>query len=178
MAPRLWHKTINTFLSLGFTQSEADPNLYIYMTKTMLISDAKNAIQSSTVHSFICQRHVDSLPPHRYRRRRQSQGEVHEAIQIASLDPAHQLFKIDIQQSTNAHCSTPLGPHTKLNKRAESALNDKSTVLDNKGIKLYQAIVGSFIPQAGHLTATRRVLRYLRATADYRLLTARAPMVI
>ena len=33
-------------------------------------------------------------------------------------------------------------------------------------------------PQAGHLTAARRVLRYLRETADYRLLTARAPMDI
>ena len=163
----------------------------------MLISGAKKAIQSSTVHSFICQRHADSLPPHRYRRRRQSQGEVHEAIQIASLDPAHQFFKIDIQQSTNAHCSTPLGPHIKLNRRAESALDDKSTALDNKGIKLYQAIVGSPMyatlatrpdiafavaalcrynasPQAGHLTAAQRVLRYFRATADYRLLYRRS----
>ena len=36
-APRLWSKTINAFLSLEFKQSEADPDLYIYMTKAMLI---------------------------------------------------------------------------------------------------------------------------------------------
>ena len=36
-ATRLWDKTINAFLSLKFKQSEADPDPYIYMTKTMLI---------------------------------------------------------------------------------------------------------------------------------------------
>ena len=36
-APRLWNKTINAFLSLEFKQSEADPDLYIYMTKATLI---------------------------------------------------------------------------------------------------------------------------------------------
>ena len=82
--------------------------------------------------------------------------------------------------------STPLDLHTRLDEIA-------GTALDNNGIKLYQAIIGSPMcaalatrpdiafavaalcrynasPQAGHLTAARRVLRYLRATADYRLL--------
>ena len=35
MAPRPWHKTIDAFLlSLEFTQSEADPNLYIRRDKS------------------------------------------------------------------------------------------------------------------------------------------------
>ena len=36
-ATRLWDKTINAFLLLEFKQSEADPDLYIYMTMAMLI---------------------------------------------------------------------------------------------------------------------------------------------
>ena len=36
-APQLWNKTINAFLSLEFKQSEADPDLYRYMSKAMLI---------------------------------------------------------------------------------------------------------------------------------------------
>ena len=33
----LWDKTINAVFSLEFKQSEADPDLYIYMTKAILI---------------------------------------------------------------------------------------------------------------------------------------------
>ena len=129
--------------------------------------------------------------------------------QITNLSPARQFLGIDIQRHTDgsislgqpayfkpilkrfqmedAHpFSTPLDLHTRLD-------GISGTALDNNGIKLYQAIVGSLMcaalatrpdiafavvalcrynasPQAGHLTAARRVLRYLKATADHRLL--------
>ena len=43
-APRLWHKTINAFLlSLEFTQSEADPNLYIRRNRSDARHDRSDA---------------------------------------------------------------------------------------------------------------------------------------
>ena len=52
--------------------------------------------------------------------------------------------------------STPLNPQVKLDRIAETAAE---TTLDDKGTKLNQANIGSLI----------RVLRDLKATADYRL---------
>ena len=100
-------------------------------------------------------------------------------MHILKLGPTRQFLGIDIQRHADgsislgqpAHfkltlkrfrmedaqpVSTPLDPQIKLDGIAETRAE---TALDDKGTKLYQAIIGSLI----------RVLRYLKATADYRL---------
>ena len=83
----------------------------------------------------------------------------------------------------------PLDTHVKLD---EIAINKTPRLLGNEDQKLYQAIVGFLMyavfatrpdisfavatlcqynsrPRTGHITAARRVLRYLKRTADLRL---------
>ena len=84
---------------------------------------------------------------------------------------------------------TPLDAHVKLD---EIAINKTPRLLDSKDQKLYQAIIGSLMyaalptrpdisfavaalcrynsqPRTGHMTAARRVIRYLKGTTDLRL---------
>ena len=131
---------------------------------------------------------------------------------ITNLGPARQFLGIDIQRHEDGSISlgqlafiqtilkrfsmdkahpvqTPLDTHVKLD---EIALEETASLLDNKGTKLYQAIVGSLMyaalatrpdiaftvaalcrynsqPRTGHMTAAKRVLRYLKGTAELRL---------
>ena len=78
----------------------------------MLIPDAREAIRSSTVNSFICLQHADSLLPHRYRRACQGQSKVHDAVQNYAHPVQHRSIRTpNSTKQPKAH-STTKAPHS------------------------------------------------------------------
>jgi len=198
-APRLWNDDINIFLlSLEFTQSLADPNLYLCSDGILMllyIHDIPMLYSEDATKAAI-----------------EVKARLSEKYKITILCPACQFLGIEIHREENgtgtgislgqmafintilkqfnmqnAHgASTPMDPNVKLDlaeDRGENALED---------IKGYQAIVGSLMyaaiatwpdisfavaalcgynscPFTSHLTATNRVLQYFKSTTDFRL---------
>ena len=156
-APRLWYQEINSFLiSLGFIQSLADPNLYI-----------KRSIDNSG--SIYLLLYVDDMkifyPQNAKAAVDYIKSRLMKQYRITNLGPTRQFLGIDIERHADgsislgqpayvklilkrfrmedAHpVSTPLDPHVKLDEIAETTAE---TALDDKGTKLYQAIVGSLM---------------------------------
>jgi len=198
-APRLWHHDINTFLlSLEFTQSLADPNLY-------LCSDG--------ILMLLYVNHISMLYPEDATNAAiEVKARLLEKYKITNLGPANQFLGIEIHPEVNctstgislgqktfitmilkqfnmqnAHgASTPMDPNVKID------LAEDRGGKELKDIKGYQAIVGSLLyaalatrpyisvavaalcrynsrPFTSHLTAANRVLQYLKSTADCRL---------
>jgi len=194
-APRLWHDDINAFLlSLGFTQSLADPNLYLRSDGILILlyvddismsypqAAAKAAIEVKAKHS--------------------------QKYKIMNLGPARQFFGIEIHRdgtrvslSQKAYIatilrqfdmehthriSTPMDPNVRLDLAEDWGEKELEDIID------YQAVVGSVMyaalatrpeisyavtalsrynsrPFTSHMTAAKRVLQYLKSTADFRL---------
>jgi hypothetical protein len=194
-APRLWHDDINAFLlSLGFTQSSADPNLYL------------------PSYGILILRYVDNIsmayPEAATKAAIEVKAKLSEKYIITNLGPARQFLGIEIHRDDtgislgqkayiatilrrfgmeNTHgVSTPMDPNVKLDlaeDRGEKELED---------ITVYQAVVGSLMyaalatrpdisyadaalccynsrPFTSHITAAKRVFQYLKSTADFRL---------
>ena len=196
-APRLWHGDINDFLLLlGFTQSKADPNLYIFGGRPLIllllyVDDISMAYPSNAAAAV-----------------KDTKANLAAKYKITNLGAARQFLGIEIQRGgggeislcqrafinsvlkrfhmENAHgASTPMDVHVKLDL-AESRGEREVDPTD------YQAIVGSLMyialetrpdipyavsalsrynsrPFTSHLTAAKRVLRYLKPTAHHRL---------
>ena len=197
LAPRLWHNDINTFLlSLEFTQSQADPNLYLRSDGILMLL------------------YVDDFsmlyPKHASKAAIEVKARLSEKYKITNVGPACQFLGTEIHREENgtgislgqkvfittilkrfnmqnAHdVSPPMDPNVKLDlaeNRGEKELKD---------IKGYQAIVGSLMdaalatrpdisfavaalcwynprPFTSHLTAAKRVLQYLKSTTNFRL---------
>jgi hypothetical protein len=198
-APRLWHNDINAFLlSLGFTQSLADPNLYLRSDGILIllyVDDISMSYPEAAAKAAI-----------------EVKAKLLEKYKITNLGPARQFLGIEIHRDgtgdgtgvslgqkayiitilrrfgmEHTHdVSTPMDPNVKLDlaeDRGEKELED---------ITNYQAIVGSLMyaalatrpdisyavaalsrynsrPFTSHMTAAKRVLQYLKSTADFRL---------
>jgi hypothetical protein len=202
-APKLWFDAINGFLlSLGFVQSEADPNLYtkgdihllLYVDDILLFypqTDADNA--KLVTNALMAKFKMKDLGA-----ARQFLGlEISRDSDTISL--GQEKFVNDIIARFGMQDAfdvpTPLDPGVKLDATTGSKPADTSR---------YQSIVGSLMyaalgtrpdiayavaalcrynaaPTAIHMTAAVRVLRYLKATASqklvYRRTTAIEPFV-
>jgi len=196
-APRLWHNDINTFLlPLEFTESQADPNLYLrsdgiqmllYVDDISMLYPKDTTKAEIEVKARLLEKYkITNLGPER-----QFLGiEIHCEENGTGISPGQKAFITTILKRfhiQNAHdVSTPMDPNVKLDlaeNRGEKELKD---------IKGYQAIVGSLMytalatwpdmsfpvaalcrynsrPFTSHLTAAKRVLQYLKSTANFRL---------
>jgi hypothetical protein len=198
-APRLWYRDIDTFLRfIGFIQSHADPNLYIYGNGTrrvlllLYVDDLSIGYPASAASEAV-----------------KIKASLKAKYRITDLGTAKQFLGIQVEIGPRSNeimlsqsvfiCSvlrrygmenssgvaTPMDTHTKL---------DAATGHDDKEAdpKLYQAIIGSLMylalatrpdiafavsalsrynahPLTTHLTAAIRVLRYLKATVNHKL---------
>jgi len=194
-APRLWHDDINAFLlSLGFTQSSANPNLYLRSDGILIllyVDDNSMSYPEAATKAAI-----------------EVKAKLSEKYKITSLGPACQFLGIEIHRDgtgislgQKAYITTilrrfgmehthsvsmPIDPNIKL----DLAEARREKVLDD--ITDYQAVVGSLMyaalatrrdisyavaalsrynsrPFTSHMTAAKRVLQYLKSTADFRL---------
>ena len=196
-APRLWHNDIDTcLLSLEFTQSQADPNLYLRSDGILMLLYVDDI---SMLHPKVASKaaiQVKARLSEKYKitnhgLARQFLGmEIHREENGTGISPGQKALITTILKRfhiQNAHdVSTPMDPNVKLDlaeNRGEKELKD---------IKGYQAIVGSLMytalatwpdmsfpvaalcrynsrPFTSHLTAAKRVLQYLKSTANFRL---------
>ena len=194
-APRLSHDDINAFLlSLGFTQSPADPNLYLCSNSILIflyVDDICMSYPGAATNAVI-----------------EVKAPLSEKYKIMNLSPAHQFLSIEI------HCdgtgislgqkacittilrrfgmehthgvSTPMDPNITLDLAEDLGEKKLDDITD------YQAVMGSLMyaahatqpdnlyavaalsrhnsrPFTSHITAAKRVLQYLKSTADFRL---------
>jgi len=196
-APRLWHNTINTLLlSLEFTQSQADPNLYPRSDGILMFSyvdDISMLYPKDATKAVI-----------------EVKARLSEKYKITNLGPARQFLGIEkhrndngtgISLGQNAFITTILKRFNMQNAHDVTTPIDPNVTLDLaedrgekelKDIKGYQAIVGLLMyaaratrpdisfavaalcrynsrPFTSHLTAAKRVLQYLKSSANFRL---------
>jgi len=194
-APRLWHNDINAFLlSLGFTQSSADPNLYLRSDGILIllyVDDISMSYAQVTAKTAI-----------------EVKAKLSEKYQIMNLGPARQFLGIEIHRDEigtgislgqkayittilrrfgmdHTHgVSTPMDPNKKLDlaeDRGEKELDDITDLKAVVGSLLYAALATrpdiSFAvaalprytswPFTSHMTTAKRVLQYLKSTADF-----------
>ena len=190
-APRLWFIEINSYLlSLGFCQSSVEPSLYIADSVILLlyVDDMLILFKDISVGEEIKQRLQDKYkmtdlgPVKRFLgmtiERTANGYNLHQESYIESL-----LSKHSMTDSYNA--CTPIETHAKLDIKS----GDIDALVDQKA---YLAIVGSLMyaalgtrpdisyavgllsrfnsdPRTRHLTAAKRVLRYLKRTKDLKL---------
>ena len=187
-SPRLWHKEIDSFLlSLDFTQSLAEPNLYL--TNNVLILLYVDHLQLF----FNCREKAEEI-----------KGKLKEKYRMTDLGPTRRFLDMDIDtmESGFALYQTPYiesllqrfkmtdayGVDTPIdcNVSLEMTENDTDKLVDQIA---YLAIVGSLMyaalgtrpdtsfavsllssfnakPRTRHLTAAKRVLRYLKKTKE------------
>ena len=190
-APRLWFIEINSYLlSLGFSQSTVEPNLYISDSAIILLYVDDMLIffkEISTAHEIKQKlqkkyKMTDLGPVKRFLgmtvERTKNGYRLHQETYIDSL----------LQKNGMTDCydaSTPIETHAKLETNSE----DTDAPVDQKS---YLAIVGSLMyaalgtrpdisyavgllsrfnsdPKTRHLTAAKRVLRYLKKTKNLKL---------
>jgi len=194
-APRLWPDDINAFLlSLGFTQSLADPNLYLRSDGILIllyVDDISMSYLEAAAKAVI-----------------EVKAKLSQKYKITNLCPARQFLGIEIHRdgtrvslSQKAYIttilrrfdmehthgiSTPIDPNVKLDLAEDWGEKELEDITD------YQAVVGSLMyaalptwpdisyavaalsrynsrPFTSHMTAANRVLQYLKSTADFRL---------
>jgi len=198
-APRLWHNDIQTFLLfLEFTQSQADPNLYL---------------RSDGISMLLCVDDISMLyPKDATDAAIEVKARLSEKYKITNLGLSRQFLGIEIHREENgtgtgislgqkAFITTILKRFNMQNAHDVSTPMDPIVTLDLaedqgekelKDIKGYQAIVGSLMyaalatrpdipfavaalcqynsrPFTSHLTAAKRVLQYLKSTANFGL---------
>ena len=191
-APRLWYRDIDTYLKLiGFIQSNADPNLYLWNDCRLLlyVDDILLAYPRSSNIS-----HIKQLLVMKY--------------QMTDLGTARQFLGIEIEQSHNEisinqsqyirtvlrrfnmeDCNSVTTP---LERGHMLHACDPKSVVEPAKVRLYQSILGSLMyimlatrpdlaytisvlgrhsvcPTTNHLTAAKRALRYLKGTSTLRL---------
>ena len=193
-APRLWHDDINAFLlSPGFTQSSADPNLYFRSDRILILlyvndismsypeAVTKAAIEVNPKLSEIYK--ITNLGP---------------ARQFLCIDIHHDGTGVSLEQTgyittilrrfgmEHTHgVSTPMDPDVKLELAEDWGEKQLKDITD------YQAAVGSLMyaalrtrpdisyavaalsrynsrPFTSHMTAAKRVLQYLKYSANFR----------
>jgi len=146
-APRLWHDDINAcLLSLGFTQSSADPNLYLRSDGILILLYVDNISMS--------------YPDAATKAAIEVKAKCSEKSTITNIGPARQFLSIEIHQDytgisvgQNAYIATILRPfgmeHTQgvstpmdPNVKLDSAEDRGEKELEQDDITHYQAVAG------------------------------------
>ena len=198
-APQLWHDNINAFLlSLGFTHSSANPNLYLHSDSIRIllyVNDMSRSYPEDAAKATI-----------------EVKGKLSENYKITNLSPAHHFLGIKIYHDDigtriclgqKAYITTilrrfsmeyshgvtmPMDPNVNFDLAEDWGEKE----LEQEDITDYQAVVGSLMyaalatrpdilyavaslshynsqPFTRHMTAARRVLQYLKSTANFQL---------
>ena len=198
-APRLWHNDINAFLLfLGFAQSQADPNLHIPSDGILILLYVDDISMTYLLNDFASKSAIEvkAKLSEKYKITNLGPARLFLGIEIHRDDHGISLgqkaFITTILKRfhmQDAHgVTTPMDPNAKLdlaNDRGEKEL-------DKESVKHNQAIVGFLMyvafamrpdisdavavlcrynsrPFTSHITAAKRVLQYLNATADFQL---------
>ena len=190
-SPRLWYKEIDSFLkSLSFRQSIAEPNLYLtenimillYVDDLQLFFKSREEVEEIKKKLKEKYRMVDLGPAQRFLGMNIDTSESGFALyQTSYIESLLRRFKM-----TDAYgVDTPIDTHVSLDITA----NDTDKPIDQTE---YLALVGSLMyaaigtrpdisyvvgllssynanPRTRHLTAAKRVLRYLKKTKDLKL---------
>jgi len=196
-APQLWHNNINACLrSLGFTQSAADPNLYLRSEGILIllyVDDISMSYLEAATKAAI-----------------EVKAKLSEKYKITNLGPASLYFGIKIYRDDtgislgqNTHiatilrrfgmkhthgASTPMDPNVKLDLAKDWGEKEleQEDITDNRAVMgslMYAALatrpdISSAVaalsrdnsrPFTSHMTAAKRVLQYPKSTADFRL---------
>jgi hypothetical protein len=194
-APRLWHQSINTFLlSLGFRQADADPNLYLrpgvsiilYVDDILVFYHPKNDGTAGSVKAALMQQYKmkDLGPAQQFLGLEISQSDCRRTITLSQEVYIDTILKrFDMVEAYGVQM--PMDPNVRLDCDPQQG----GAAVDPT---YYQSIVGSLMyaalgtrpdiayavaalsrynsrPLALHLTAAKRVLRYLKATKAAKL---------
>jgi len=147
-APRLWHDDINAFLlSLGFTQSSADPNVYLRSDGILILLYIDDISMSSAEAATKAAIEV--------------KAKLSEKYKITNLGPARQFLDIEIHRDDtgislgqkayittilkqfgmeHSHgVSTPMDPNIKLDLAEDRGEKELEDITD------YQAVLGSLM---------------------------------
>jgi len=185
----LWHNDINTFvLSLGFTESQADPNLCIRSDGILILLyvDDISMMYARTESASKAVIEVTAKLPEKYKITNLSPARQFLAIEIHrddyGISPGQTAFITSILKRfhmQDAHgVTTPVDPNVKLDLADDRGEKE----LDTDSAKHYQAIVGSLLyaalamrpdisyevaalcrynscPFTSHMTAAKRVLQ-------------------
>jgi len=197
-APWLWQDDINAFLlSPGFTQSLADPNLYVRSDSILIllyVDDISMSYLEAAAKAVI-----------------EVKAKLSEKYKISNLGPACQFLGIEIHcdgtgdgtgvslgqkayiftiprrfgMEHTHNVSTPMDPNVKSDLAEDRGEKELEDIAD------YQAVAASLMyaalatrpdisyavaalsrynsrPFTSHMTATKRVLQYFKSTADFR----------
>jgi len=194
-APRLWHDNINAFLlSLGFPQSSADPNLYLRSDGIMILLYVDDISMSYPEAATKAAIEVKVKLSEKYKI-----TNIGPARQFLGIEIHHDDIRISLSQKAyiatilrrfgmeNTHgVSTLMDPNVKLDLAKDWGEKELDDITE------YHAVVGSLMyaahatrpdilyavaalsrynsrPFTSHMTAAKRVLQYLKSTADFRL---------
>jgi hypothetical protein len=187
-APRLWYEEINAFLlSIGFTQSTTDPNLYIqsgaalilYVDDILMAYDKLNSVGAAIKQQLKERFKMKDLG----RVKRFLGIEVDENYNISQTSYIKAILRRFRMENAKS-ATSPMDPNVRLdNPHCEDREANKKLYLSMVGSLMYAALgtrpdlafcVTSLSrynsrPLAMHLTAAKRALRYLKSTANLKI---------
>jgi len=192
-APRFWQDDINAFLlSLGFPQSLADPNLYLRSDGILILLNVDNISRSYPEAAAKAAIEVKAKLLEKYKITNLSPARQFLSIKIprdgtrVSLSQTAYITTIlrrfDMEHTHGI--STPMDPNVRMDLAEDRGEKELEDIID------YQAVVGSLMyaaratrpdisyavadlsrynsrPFTSHMTAAKRVLQYLKSTADF-----------
>ena len=188
-APRLWHEHINNFLlSIGFDHSSADPNLYLLKNPPLLLLLYVDDI-------LICGNHVEAIKDQLQRKYKMKDLGIAQrflGIEIARANGITSICQRDyinsvaerFQMKDARSVLSPMDPDVDLgNLRCQDKAADKELYISLIGSLMYIALATrpdiafaitalsryNEAPLQMHLTAAKRVLRYLKTTVNHQL---------
>ncbi|KAF8692258.1 hypothetical protein HU200_039863 [Digitaria exilis] len=188
-APRAWYSRFASFLvSLGFTECKSDTSLFVYrhgsetsyllryVDDIILVASSQALLQRimqslqqefamkdlGVLHHFLGVT-VESRPSGLFLHQRQYALEILERAGMSDCKP----------------CSTPVDTLAKLSAAEGAPVADRTAYQSIAGALLYLTFTRpdiTYAVQQPHLNAMKRLLRYLRGTADYGLALHRSPV--
>ena len=195
--PRLWHDNINAFLhSPGFTQSSADPNLNLRSDGNLILlylDDIAMSIPESAARAAIevkAKLSEKNKITNRGPARQFLSIEIYRDKSGTGISLGQKAFiTIILRQLRMEHShgvSMPMDPNVKCDlaeDRGEKELKDITDSQEVVGSLMYIALSTrpdisysvavlsryNSQPFTSHMTAAKRVLQYLKSTADFRL---------